>query len=121
MSSFKIPDDPIRIDNDPSKSSHRGFQPDAPDGRPREFRLEESCLLAVPQVSRYPGNPGNQVPQVDQNNCVKCLLRGGKIVDHLKNTMGYSMRTAEWRYTEWVGIALYNISATKDMLVSALL
>ena len=59
------------------------------------------------QVPKYPGNPGNQVPQVDQNNCVKCLLRGGKIVDHLKNTMGYSMRTAEWRYTEWVCIALY--------------
>ena len=35
------------------------------------------------------------------------LLRGGFIVDHLKNTMGYSMRTAEWRYTEWVGIMFY--------------
>jgi len=33
--------------------------------------------------------------------------RGGKIVDHLKNTMGYSMRTAEWRYTEWVGITYH--------------
>ena len=32
------------------------------------------------------------------------FLRGGNINDHLKNTMGYSMRTAEWRYTEWVCI-----------------
>ena len=32
------------------------------------------------------------------------VTRGGMIVDHLKNTMGYSMRTTEWRYTEWVGI-----------------
>ena len=42
-----------------------------------------------------------------QCNGIKCILRGGFIVDHLKNTMGYSMRTAEWRYTEWVGIMFY--------------
>jgi len=30
--------------------------------------------------------------------------RGSSITDHLKGTMGYSMRTADWRYTEWVGI-----------------
>ena len=30
--------------------------------------------------------------------------RGSSITEHLKNTMGYSMRTADWRYTEWVGI-----------------
>ena len=30
--------------------------------------------------------------------------RGSTIAPHLKGTMGYSMRTADWRYTEWVGI-----------------
>ena len=30
--------------------------------------------------------------------------RGVHITEHLRDVMGYSMRTADWRYTEWVGI-----------------
>ena len=45
---------------------HRGFQPHAFDGRPREFRLEESSILAIPQVD-----------QINVKSSV--LLRGGKL------------------------------------------
>ena len=30
--------------------------------------------------------------------------RGVHITEHLRDVMGYSMRTADWRYTEWVAI-----------------
>jgi len=30
--------------------------------------------------------------------------RGGNLAPHIKSIMGYSLRSKEWRYTEWVGI-----------------
>ena len=112
MSSFMISDDRIRIHDDLSNSSNTC--------------TEGSSLMPLiedPESYDWKKAVFWQYPRLTESILwrIKCLLRGGKIVDHLMNTMGYSMRTAEWRYTEWVGIALYNISATKDMLVSALL
>ena len=74
--------------------------PESPDWKKAVFwQYPRYCIK---DFSSIPGMHRNCIKEVKLT--LTFVTRGGMIVDHLKNTMGYSMRTAEWRYTEWVGI-----------------
>ena len=61
-------------------------------------------LIEDPESSDWKKAVFWQYPRLVRSMCsaLKFKSRGGNIVDHLKSIMGYSMRTSEWRYTEWV-------------------
>ena len=67
-------------------------------------------LLEEPSISewkkavfwQYPRYLVAQLDEILHNNVQ--YPRGDFIGHHLQKIMGYSMRTKEWHYTEWVGI-----------------
>ena len=75
-------------------------------------------LIEDPESSDWKKAVFWQYPRLVRAMCLalKFKSRGGNIVDHLKSVMGYSMRTSEWRYTEWVWNTIFDLDSLPNQV-----